>query len=88
MKLFLVIYVDDFKLSGPKENPAKGWDLLKQGLLLEQPKPIHGESYLGCRNKRSTMKMPSGSLATVHEDDMEDFLKSCVTSCMRNWRPE
>ena len=35
LKLFLVIYVDDFKLSGPKENLAKGWGLLKQGLQLE-----------------------------------------------------
>ena len=78
LKLFLVIYVDDFKLSGPKENLAKGWELLKQGLTLEPPKNVKNESYLGCRNRRSTMKMPSGGLATVHEYDMEDFFKSCV----------
>ena len=73
------MYVDGFKPSGPKENLAKGWALLRQGLLLEQPKSIQGESYLGCRNKRSTMKLPSGGLATVHEYNMEDFFRSCIS---------
>jgi hypothetical protein len=30
LKLFLTIYVDDFKLAGPEENLEKGWALLRQ----------------------------------------------------------
>eukprot|EP00959_Pyramimonas_sp_CCMP1952_P414406 8682930-Pyramimonas_sp.AAC.1 len=29
MKLFLIIYVDDFKLSGPADKLAEGWQLLQ-----------------------------------------------------------
>ena len=28
LKLLLVVYVDDFKMSGPKENMSKGWNLI------------------------------------------------------------
>ena len=30
LKLFLVVYVDDFKLAGPREHLQKGWDLLQE----------------------------------------------------------
>ena len=29
LKLYLVVYVDDFKLSGPKGNLSKGWSLIR-----------------------------------------------------------
>eukprot|EP00435_Cladocopium_sp_Y103_P031652 s4552_g8.t1 len=35
LKLLLVIYVDDLKLSGPKENLAKGWEMLRTKLNIE-----------------------------------------------------
>ena len=78
LKLFLVIYVDDLKLSGPKESLAKGWDMLRKDLRLENPKNIDGESYLGCRNERSTMELPNGGVATTHGYNMEEFMRSCV----------
>ena len=31
LKLMLVVYVDDFKLAGPKENLSTGWELLRNG---------------------------------------------------------
>jgi hypothetical protein len=40
LKLLLVIYVDDFKLSGPAENFKKGWAFLKQGLKIDDPADI------------------------------------------------
>ena len=54
LRLFLVIYVDDFKLAGPKGNLAEGWRLLRtkslvtgeKGLDIEEPAPIG--RYLGC----------------------------------------
>ena len=45
LQLFLVIYVDDFKLAGPKKNIAEGWKLLRQGLNIEDAKPWR---YSGC----------------------------------------
>ena len=29
--LFLVVYVDDFKMSGPSGNLEKGWSLISKG---------------------------------------------------------
>ena len=49
LNLFLVIYVDDFKMSGPADNLAKGWDLLRQGLQIDLPADIRGQAYLGCQ---------------------------------------
>jgi hypothetical protein len=65
--------VDDFKMSGPKGNLARGWGLLKQGLILEKPKDVDGESYLGCRSRRKTVTLPSGTVAVINEYDMVEF---------------
>ena len=78
LKLLLVVYVDDFKMSGTKENLAKGWGLLRKGLILENPKDVNGESYLGCRSHRKTVTLPSGAVAVINEYDMEEFFVSCV----------
>ena len=56
LQLFLVIYVDDFKLAGPEKNLAKGWKLLRGGLSIEAEKRIgpSGLVYLGCNIERMT----------------------------------
>ena len=40
LNLLLVVYVDDFKLAGPSANLKKGWDLIGQGLSIEDPQAI------------------------------------------------
>ena len=35
-RLFLVIYVDDFKLAGPRDKLELGWDLIKAALKMLQ----------------------------------------------------
>ena len=55
LKLYLVVYVDDFKLSGPKENLSTGWSLFRKGLDIEPPVPIG--VYLGCSHEEGTMKI-------------------------------
>ena len=35
LQLLLVIYVDDFKMSGPTAHVTQGWALLKKGLSIE-----------------------------------------------------
>ena len=46
LKLFLIIYVDDFKLVGPKQNLKEGWALLSEEIKLDQPTTL--QRYLGC----------------------------------------
>ena len=37
LNLMLVVYVDDFKLSGPKANLAQGWSLMASKIKLDPP---------------------------------------------------
>jgi len=46
LRLFLVVYVDDFKLSGPCENLDKGGAMFRQKERKENPTPLN--KYLGC----------------------------------------
>ena len=75
--LFLVIYVDDFKLAGPRDKLQLGWDLIKAGLKIEPPGPLG--LYLGCKHEESTKVLPdTGVTVRVMEYNMEEFLRSCV----------
>ena len=46
LSLFLVVYVDNFKLSGPIANLARGWQLIRRHIRTEDPTPTG--KYLGC----------------------------------------
>ena len=46
LNLTLFVYVDDFKLAGPKQNIQKGWDLIKKAIDLDEPTDFG--KYLGC----------------------------------------
>ena len=46
--LLLVVYVDDFKMSGPKGNLKKGWDLLRTKLEIEPETETGRGLYVGC----------------------------------------
>jgi hypothetical protein len=76
LKLYLVIYVDDFKLAGPSNNMATGWSLLQKGLTIETPTPVG--VYLGCGHEVGTIKTVGGVIAQTVTYNMEDFLASCV----------
>ncbi len=76
LKLCLVVYVDDFKLSGPENNLAKGWALLRKTLIIDK-ETGHGE-YLGCGHEPGSFKMPDGSLATSVSYNMESVWDSCL----------
>ena len=49
LELFLVIYVDDFKLSGPERNMHRCLQLIAKGLTIE--KPGSPGLYLGCKHE-------------------------------------
>ena len=40
LSLLLMVYVDDFKMGGPKASLAKGWGLIRQGLDVDDPAPV------------------------------------------------
>ena len=40
LQLYLVVYVDDFKLVGPSSNISQGWSLAQQGLKLGSLEPV------------------------------------------------
>ena len=76
-KLFLVIYVDDLKLSGPADKLQLGWDLIAKGLTIEPPSALG--LYLGCKHEESARTLPeTGVTVRVMEYNMEEFLRSCV----------
>jgi hypothetical protein len=60
LRLFLVIYVDDFKLAGPKANLAAGWRLLREELNLEEPSPMN--HFLGCTTEEGRAVLASNGI--------------------------
>ena len=80
LKLMLIIYVDDFKISGPSENIEKGWELLRQGIKIGEPEKIDekGTTYLGCKQRRVISRDKGGKYKAVMEYDMKDFVQSCI----------
>ena len=50
LKLMLSVYVDDFKLSGPKHALKKGWELIRKNIQMEDPTP--SAAVLGLHSSR------------------------------------
>ena len=63
----LIVYVDDFKMSGPETSTAKAWEKLRKGLVIEDPSPAG--KFLGCNNNiiRHTVEEPFNCLSLVFE---------------------
>ena len=53
-KLFLSVYVDDFKMAGKADNMPKMWKQMSGLLDLEPPVPIEGNVYLGMAQEKVT----------------------------------
>ena len=80
LKLMLMVYMDDVKLSGPERNISKGWALLRSKLKLEDPKPVN--KCFGCRHRRGE-EMRDGVRAQTMEYDLSGFMKQCVEATSR-----
>ena len=75
----LVIYVDDFKVAGPKDSMKEAWALLRSGSdKLDMDDPQSLDSYLGCKHHIIPAKAPDGTPVTRIEYDMEPFLVTCL----------
>ena len=54
----LVVYVDDFKLAGPKDKLASAWKSLRSAVNIGEPEPF--DRYFGCmRREFNQVKLPS-----------------------------
>ncbi len=54
LRVFLSVYVDDFKLAGESKNLAKAWELMPDNkLILGPPEPLG--QYLGCGQRPITL---------------------------------
>ena len=81
-----MVYVDDFRMSGPKDNLSKAWLAIRTGknaLSLDAPKPPDRE--LGCFHRRFYSTV-DGRPARVMEYDMRDFMKSCANILSGSYR--
>lgn len=76
LRLLLAIYVDDLKMSGPAENLAAGWKLLRSRLNIE-PETDPG-LYLGCVLTKGKGKLHDGSEVSTVTYDMGGLLRASV----------
>ena len=77
LKLLLMVYVGDFKMSGPTASLAKGWKIIREGLLLEDPTPV--DRCLGCHHHETTGTV-NGKPVKIMQFNVESFMQQCVTA--------
>ena len=58
LDLMLIVYVDDFKLAGPKCHLKEGWTRIRKGIITGEPEPIG--RYLGCGHRVLETLIPAG----------------------------
>ena len=68
LSLVLSVYVDDFKMVGPKEHMAEGCELLSIHIDIEDP--LAATLYLRCEQHVDEVTMPSVTDVTVITYDM------------------
>jgi len=77
-KIFLMIYVDDFKMVGPISPVAQTWTELQAVIKMTAPEPV--THFLGCAHHMSTVVGPLGQPIRLLQYDMGSFLDQCVSS--------
>ena len=76
LRLLLTIYVDVFKLAGPKGNLAEGWTLLRS--CRDIGREADTGMYLGCNVIKLSFTLSTGDHVNGVVYDMEPFLEQCV----------
>ena len=56
LKVMLVLYVDDFKLSGPAESMETAWKMIREAIITGEPHPLG--HFLGCTHEAVTLQPP------------------------------
>jgi hypothetical protein len=76
LKLFLIAYVDEFKMAGPTGNLAKGWELIRQGIKMDDPVPMG--HFLGCTREEGSAVLDDGSPVRTMTYNMQPYFETCV----------
>ena len=75
--MFLIIYVDDFKLASRKENLPEEWRrIVDGGIVLDEPSNLN--HFLGCRHIKGEVVRGDGSVVITMEYDFESSLRNSV----------
>ena len=77
LQLMLMVYVDDFEMSGPAKNLADGWKRIRSGLDIDDPVLV--DRCLGCHHKQMKGEV-NGKSVNVMQYVVEDFMEQCVTA--------
>ena len=81
LKVYLTVYVDDFKLAGPRDAVRKGWELIRAGTrgvdAIELDEPSNLDKYLGCNHVEGSSKVGGNPKRTMRYD-MSGFMQECV----------
>ena len=72
LKLLSAVYVDDFKMAGPKANMKRGWELISSKIDMDTPSPIG--RYLGCEHvsRSSSLGKADHPFAHVFDKSVPD----------------
>ena len=77
LQLMLMVYVDDFKMSGPAKNLAEGWKRIRSGLDIDDPALV--DRCLCCHHKQLKGEV-NGKAVNVMQYVVEGFMERCVTA--------
>jgi len=79
--VMFVVYVDDFKMAGLREDCEICWKNLRGGQdAIEMDDPSEVGAYLGCSHLLKEEKCKDGTNVRVMEYNMEPFLEQCIAS--------
>ena len=81
-RVLLLVYVDDFKMAGPPSAVACAWTRIRQELLIGDPCPV--TVFLGCTQCEHKVSDSENREYRALENNMEDFLKSCLSPSSRS----
>ena len=62
-RMLLVVYLDDFKLSGPEISHDAAWKEIKTEIDITKPEPVG--HFLGCNQTAGTVTLPDGVIANT-----------------------
>ena len=77
----LIIYVDDFKMAGPKAEVDQCWEAMcgeSDKGYIEMGKRPPVDHFLGCKHERTTITLASGKQCKHMVYNMQSFMESCV----------
>ena len=72
--MLLVIYVDDFKMSGPEDRIMAVWEMIETKIRISKPAKV--DQYLGCKHEYETCER-NGKKGMNITYNMQGFLESC-----------